>query len=88
MKKNLAQRMREKRARKLGIAPVKPAPSPVAKDSLIERRKDVEELFSDASEVEQEEKQARKRRPRKPKATDTNSSKPKRSYTRRDKDED
>ena len=86
-KRNLAQRMREKAAAKGVVNPAKPVKR-VVKDPIVERMADIEALFEDASEVEQQEKQTKKRRTRKPRST-SSESKPKRTYTRRkDTDED
>ena len=87
-KRNLAQRMREKAAAKGIIKPTAPPAKRVVKDPIVERMADIEALFEDASEVEQQEKQTKKRRTRKPRST-SSESKPKRTYTRRNKtDED
>jgi hypothetical protein len=81
-KRNLAQRMREKAAAKGIIKPTKPPVKRVVKDPIVERMADIEALFEDASEVEQQEKQTKKRRTRKPRSS-SSESKPKRTYTRR-----
>ena len=79
MRRSLAQRQRERAAahaaKRQGVA--------TAPESV----KEVIEEEEDAAELEYQEKRTRQRRPRKPKATNTTSSKPKRTYTRRKKDE-
>ena len=88
-KRNLAQRMREKAAAKGLFKPkANPPAKRVVKDPIAQRMADIEALFEDASEVEQQEKQTKKRRTRKPRSS-SSESKPKRTYTRRkDTDED